>query len=373
MLVHFECENFRGFKERLVFDLAAHTYEFGSDLVKDGVVKNVLIYGPNGIGKSSLGMALFDVVGHLTDNKPMSAELLDPYVNLDSTAKSVAFKHKFKFQEGWVTYEYEKDRPDHLIHESLWFDNDLVLDWNHANSEGNLYREDILGAINLEKRDPQVSVVKYVYRTQKSKGHALMIRMMKFLESMLWFRRLSDGPGYAGFQVKREYLGEAIIQKGKLKEFERFLHKHGLDYVLESAKVGGHDVIMVKFENGRAPFADVASSGTINLELFFYWSIAAFPSVSLLFIDEYDAYFHYESSRALLEMLNKSVGFQVFLTTHNTYLMQNGLTRPDACYLMSRTKERGHRIVALCDATEKEIRLAHNLEKMYTHGVFREF
>ena len=58
---------------------------------------------------------------------------------------------------------------------------------------------------------------------------------------------------------------------------------------------------------------------------------------------------------------------QVILTSHNTYLMQNKLTRPDCCYIMSDNK-----ITNLCNATDKEIREAHNLEKMYVNGVFNE-
>jgi len=259
------------------------------------------------------------------------------------------------------------------VHESLWIGDKMVLDWNYVNSDGNLYVEKSLGVIDLKKRDSQVSIVKYVYRTLKSKGNVLLDRMMAFVESMLWFRRLADGPAYAGFQMRRDSIGEVIIRQGKLHDFEQFLYKHGINYSLSEEKVGGHDVIMVNFANGSVPFKSVASSGMANLELFFYWSISAFPTLSLLFIDEYDAYFHYESSRALLEELNHSeYGFQVMLTTHNTYLMQNGLTRPDACYLLTKSGKSGSRIVTLCDATEKEIRHAHNLEKMYTHGVFRE-
>ena len=28
---------------------------------------NALIYGHNGVGKSNLGLAIFDIIGHLTD------------------------------------------------------------------------------------------------------------------------------------------------------------------------------------------------------------------------------------------------------------------------------------------------------------------
>ena len=51
------------------------------------------------------------------------------------------------------------------------------------------------------------------------------------------------------------------------------------------------------------------------------------------------------------------------MTSHNTNLMD---MRPDCLFILSR---RG-RLTALCDATERELREGHNLEKMYIGGEF---
>ena len=120
-------------------------------------------------------------------------------------------------------------------------------------------------------------------------------------------------------------------------------------------------------EDKDVPFTSVASTGTKALYLLYVWSVSAFKKISLLFIDEFDAFFHYASAESVVKMLNKHSNFQTILTTHNTYLMQNRLTRPDCCYLMSKNK-----INNLYDATDKEIREAHNLEKMYINGAFAE-
>ena len=78
MLKRFEVENFKGFDERVVLDLTARDYSFNSILVKNGIVNKAIIYGKNGIGKSSLGIALFDIIGHLTDKEKMQY-ILDTY------------------------------------------------------------------------------------------------------------------------------------------------------------------------------------------------------------------------------------------------------------------------------------------------------
>ena len=61
----------------------------------------------------------------------------------------------------------------------------------------------------------------------------------------------------------------------------------------------------------------------------------------------------------------KEVSSQVVLTTHNTTLLDNDLIRPDCGFKIS---ESG--ITSLHNSTSKDIRLAHNLEKMYRAGSF---
>ena len=67
MLVRFAVKNYRGFSQRLEWNLSnPSNYEYNNYAIKDGVIKNGIVYGPNGSGKTNLGMALFDIVNHLT-------------------------------------------------------------------------------------------------------------------------------------------------------------------------------------------------------------------------------------------------------------------------------------------------------------------
>ena len=58
---------------------------------------------------------------------------------------------------------------------------------------------------------------------------------------------------------------------------------------------------------------------------------------------------------------------QAVLTTHNTSIMSNDLLRPDCYFIMSDAD-----IKPMHQFTEKELRKAHNIEKMYRAGVFNE-
>ena len=55
----------------------------------------------------------------------------------------------------------------------------------------------------------------------------------------------------------------------------------------------------------------------------------------------------------------------ILTTTHNTDLMSNDLLRPDCYFLLE-----NNGIKAISELTEKELRQAHNLQKMYKAGAF---
>ncbi|ROW57492.1 ATP-binding protein, partial [Cronobacter malonaticus] len=80
MLYKFEVEGFKGFEHKLSFDLSHQkNYEFNQECIRDGVIRKSIVYGKNGIGKSNLGLALFDIVSHLTDYN-VSKSLYGGYV-----------------------------------------------------------------------------------------------------------------------------------------------------------------------------------------------------------------------------------------------------------------------------------------------------
>ena len=110
----------------------------------------------------------------------------------------------------------------------------------------------------------------------------------------------------------------------------------------------------------------VASSGASALLIYFYW-YKHFNDVKFLFIDEFDAFYHFELSKKIIENIVKYDNMQTILTSHNTYLVNNELLRPD-CYF----KLNNGKLTSFSDSTDREIREGHNLEKMLRQGEFDE-
>ncbi|NLG14731.1 MAG: AAA family ATPase [Lentisphaerae bacterium] len=371
MLKRFIVKNYKCFRD-LEFDLtaeAAKDYSFNQNIVKDGIVVKALVYGKNGSGKSSLGTALLDIVTHLTDKHCFSPRHTSNYLNLNTGDKKAIFRYEFVFDGVEVIYEYAKTSVDNLVWERLTIDSHEVLDYSFTDARRRHISPELAGKLNMPLPDNRLSILKYIYRnTPTTALPRPFLKMMRFCEGMLWFRSLSDGNSYCGLTNGNLSLVNMLHASGELKEFQDFLAKNELEYDLHFEDIGGEPELWAYFDKGqrKARFIDIASAGTKALMLFFNWMTFGKKKLSFMFIDEFDAYYHYEVAASILTRLNEQhKGLQAVLTTHNTYLMQNKLTRPDCCYILTNEKA-----TSLKNATKRELREAHNLENLYTNGAF---
>jgi len=368
MLKYFEVMNYKGFKDGISIDFSKHReYSYHQSFIKNNIVNKGLIYGKNGAGKSNFGLALFDIVSHITAKFKPNMNL--SYQNGYNFNEKVDFKYVFAFEDCEVTYEYSKAAPNAILSEKLYFNNKIVIDYdfNHQEQITILIKE--AETLQLkEKLRIEQSFVKYLYTNSSLSEEHYLTRMMKFVDKMLWFRSVKDNQ-FGGYKENPEYLADMIQSKDALKDFEQFLYNidTNLKYKLTIEKDPyNKNIMMVDFENGyKLPFNSIASTGTLSLWLFYCWSLE-FNDISFLFIDEFDAFYHYETAETILNKINSRDNFQSFVSTHNTSLMNNELIRPDCCYIISENKI----IKSLPECTEKEIREAHNLERMYKNGGF---
>lgn len=68
-----------------------------------------------------------------------------------------------------------------------------------------------------------------------------------------------------------------------------------------------------------------------------------------------------------MTMLEEMSWCQKILTSHNTNLLTNRIMRPDCYFILTKDK-----LTSLANATKRELREGHNLEKLYMSGEFDE-
>lgn len=365
MLKKFAVTNFRGFANRIEWDLSnPSNYEFSQYAIKDGIIKNAIIYGPNGSGKSNFSFAMFDIVNHLTQKHKEP----DFYVNFPYASQldmPVKFEYTFQFEGDVLEYVYTKDRNGNLLTEDI-----DVNGVNMIHRQEKKIKFDSSLMINkkatealLKENDNKVSVISFLLASIPLSSTHYLIKMRDFVNSMLWFRNL-DERGFIGLQTGGTKLEEYIIKNGYIEEFAKFLEDISGQHFDFSLTDADDKYLKCKIDNVSIPFGMLASTGTRSLKLLFYW-ITNLKNASLVFIDEFDAFYHFKLAFAVCKHLFSFDNCQVFMTSHNTYLMTNDLLRPDCNFILDQNI-----VKPLCECTEKELRFGHNIEKIYKSGAF---
>ncbi|MGF6905796.1 AAA family ATPase [Fusobacterium sp. PH5-44] len=364
MLIKFSVENFKNFEKKLEVDFTkVNNYSFNSEAIKNKVVNKGLIYGINGSGKSNLGFAIFDIISHVTDNegKPGYYEY---YLNGDSEKEYAEFIYEFSFDNTEVKYHYRKSDYDTLEYEALYIKNHLVLEFDRKNNKEALIKLEGTENLNRAFGDSKLSLVKYVKNNTLYSKESPIGQFFSFVDGMLWFRSV-EGNGYIGYMNGTRDLNEVIIEKDLVNKFEEFLYEAGIKNELGIMKSGKREELTCKFKYEDIPLNKIASSGTKSLWLLYHWLQEMEKGIMFLFIDEFDAFYHPNLSKKIIEILKKYEKFQTFLTTHSPYLMNNELLRPDCYFILKDNK-----LISLSESTDKELREAHNIEKMYRAGAF---
>lgn len=366
MLIKFAVKNYRGFTNKIEWDLShPSSYSFNTGAIKDGVVKNGIIYGPNGSGKTNLGLAIFDIANHLSHKWKKQNYYLN-YSSAYNYKSPVEFEYTFKFGDSIFNYIYSKvsrDLKGVLVAEQLFLDGKELL--YKSGKDLRIADEFALTKVALDsikKSANNLSVVNYLLgAVPLPKNHAL-IKLRDFVENMLFFRSL-DNREFIGLKEGGSNIEEYIIQNNLAEDFATFLKEISNQEYKFAKPVIGENILYCIMGGLKIPFLWVASTGTLNLELQYYW-LKEMVKAPFVFIDEFDAFYHHELSYAICRRLFETPN-QLFLTTHDTYLLTNDLLRPDCFFYLKNNK-----INALCSLTDKELRQGHNLEKLYRGGTF---
>lgn len=375
MLTSFSVKNFKNFAKKFTIDLSnIKQYAYSEACVKDGIVKTGLIYGPNSIGKSNLGKAIFDIVQTVTD-KERRPDLYLSYANAKHPELATEFVYEFVFGSSRVRYEYSKLTYEDIIKEAFFIDGVEIVsrygDSFHTNLEGS-------ATLNSNKLNSKISVMRFIKANAvlaDNPTNNVVWSFFSFIDRMLMFSNLRQNY-YQGFIVGNPAVDVEIIKKGKLAELETFLNSADVECSLKNLEINGQQKMFFYFgDNHYIDFWDNASTGTQSLVFFFYWymQMQADPSLapSFVYLDEFDAFYHEKTAAKVVELLRQTQS-QVILTTHDSSLLTNELLRPDCAFNMLPEYKNSDSYVMgpLSSRTEKELRQALNIPKMFRAGAF---
>lgn len=364
MLKKFYVTNFRGFSQRIGIDFSNHrSYEFNQSAIHDGIIKNGILYGPNGSGKTNFSLAIFDIVYHLSQNFK-EPSYYNNYVYAGNPQSLVSFSYTFQFGSEELVYAYAKNNLGVLKEEALTVNgkevfkrtkDSLVFDESQYPVEQTIKEK-------LKKNETNISIINFFITSFPLEQNHYLLKLQKFVSGMLWFGCL-EVREFIGLESSPENTIAYILKHGLVDDFASFLKSvSGQQFNFLPAEPNG-TILYCSFKGKQVPFYQIASTGTHALVLLYYW-MQKLSKASFVFIDEFDAFYHFQLSYEVCKQLF-SHKCQVFLSSHNTYLMTNDLLRPDCNFVI-----KDNSIHPICDLTDKDLRFGHNIEKLYRGGAF---
>lgn len=357
MLRRFSVENYRGFTSRLTLDFGSpSSYTFNSGAIEGGCVSKGIIYGPIGAGRTNLGLAILDITAHLTGRELPTPR--GPYLNLGSAKPEAVFEYTFNFGGHEVIYRYAKTNARTLTAESLRIDGLEVIRYNHARRYGFTRLEGSGTPTVPSENGRPLSCILHAAGSDlpDSVQNHLISELLNYAERMMYI-----GPPDGRCDPEA---AERIIKARKIRDFQRFLRENGLQYRLRTRTVDGRKVIFCQMDEQETDFLRIASAGTLALAEF-YDLYLRMNDASFVFMDGTDSFYDFKVAESIQRRVIAIPGVQILTATHNTNLLSNDILRPDCYFLL-----KDNQIRALSDLTAKELRRAHNLQKMYMEGVF---
>lgn len=373
LLKRFKVKNYKCFKKEFSFDLSktrdySNVDFFISNQVdeKTRISKKALLYGYNGIGKSSLCLAIMDITNHLTDNEKLFDGFFFNLENFKNNSKNnyAVFEYVFDDNGKELIYKYTKSDILDLVREELIYDDNVVFKYSY----GDIKDENVVNIEGLEHLatidlSTKTSFLRYINTvcnyTEQGIGDLSI-----FASKMLYFRSTNDGNRYVGYKKGSHFIFDEIASNNMISDFENFLKSMGIDYKLEQRlnTNTNRPTVVANFNGNVIALDTIASSGTKVLSLFYYW-MKHFDDLSFLIIDEFDAYYHSELAELVYKMIC-SKNMQSIVTTHNTDILSYDCCRPDCVYVSN-----GRKVENLSNLANefgmKEIRKGNNLKNLY--------
>lgn len=380
MLKKFTVMNYKNFKKPLTVDFSkVGGYRFNTDCVSENIITKLLIYGRNTTGKTNLGEAMTDIQGIMFDTRQSDNDI---FLNADSDETTAEFTYEFEFGKDTLQYFYCLDERRVLYKEKLSVNGYNIFDIDFTTAEYDVDLKQVCAetvVIDMYRRaidevrgqgiaEKQLPFLRWLVNNAAFGSDSPLMKLYSYVSSMRKQSIRLTTQNRQGRSYDRFY--ELLAKGGNLKDFEDFLHAMGIEcnLVMEMLPDGRYELYF-KYHT-LVPFAKNASSGTIALMNLYLFFIMPAAEASFFYMDEFDAFYHYEMSDNVIKYIKKHYPkCQFVMTTHNTNLMSNRLMRPDCLMILSRYGT----LTALCDATERELREGHNLEKMYKSGEFEKY
>lgn len=415
MLLSLYFENFRSFKDGVLFDLLAESSKAKEQnvflqVINKGaleedvrLLKSAVIYGANASGKSNLIRGVKDILGFVCNTQIRAGERIPAYnpFAFDNTSavspvkfaiefigqESVRYKYEIHFDEQGVVFEkltyWPQSKPIVLIErqaeeavgltQKIRFRDsqkyqhlDIFRNQAALSKFGSQEADELLSNVFLYFTTIQIvtlldSVGGYGEQTVISERLAADTTLMKRMNELL---RFADTGLSAVFLRKGERPVLRLSKDGKLESVNRPVYDmNALHPVFKNGKPTGLDVSL--------PFSE-ESNGVKTLYTFGGKILSTLDSGGVIFVDELETSLHPYLSKLLVvmfqsERINKK-NAQLVFTTHDTNLLERSIFRRDQIWITQKDESGATELYSLQQFPD--VREDTPFDKWYLAGKF---
>ena len=366
MLTRFWVENYRCFRERIILDMTnKKNYSYGTECVRGDFLDKVVVIGDNGAGKTSFGYALVDIITTLTGfQKDIGQNEESCFLNGDSDEDVATFHYEFLVHSSYVEYEYGKPSPHSIVRERLSVDHKVVFDYDLRDMSGAVFNLDVLGDVYMSPESIYGSkaLLRMIGETSRLSDVPAVKAVLDFARDSVYYRAMWRMDEHIGIIDDDDDICGYIIDNGLVEDLQEFLRTDCHTDVLLGVEEGR---LVICTGRRNLPFLKAASRGTVLLTRLYCWDRRSKNREALMFLDDFDDMFNYQTSENVMERIIRKGVAQCVFVTHNAELISDDALRPDCCFILN-----GRKLLSLSSLTDKNIRRGHNLAKMLRDGEF---
>lgn len=376
MLLEFQTENFKSFKDRIIFSMVPAPKQKGLDysILNTKVGKkdckalcSAVVYGPNASGKTNILGAIqtFKSIvlrGNIKNSPPLSPNPTDYYLELipNNTlkeSKTVFFLIKFIHNNYLINYSFsldlgffmDKDYERSVVNEELEINEKRIfIRENKKLTFDNLKDIKDLLIPNYEKN---LKTIHTIVENSMQKEDLFLMNGFKTILSPTITELVSD---YLNNKLEVAYhadLMRSVPQFSSKTAVDRFMNEAVKDFGINS-----NELVYVKSEKNDEPIlcsvmddkkvlpADVFESyGTVRFVNLFPMIVHALKNGGTLVIDEFDSSIHPMAIMSIIgvfhnDEINKNLA-QLIFNTHNPLYLNGNILRRDEIKFVERDDE----------------------------------
>ena len=364
MLTKITLDNFKSFKNKTVVDLTKTNYTILPQNVADnGVLKGCVFVGANASGKSTIILAVKLLLDLLFSERNINSGM---FLCMFGDTNKYSLSYEFLIENKTISYSFEVDVAKKMISESLYIDNELLLQRMGlsaksyiADSNGINYDEEDVGKDSLFLRT--------LYFNTKFASNSTLGSWMDYLKKSFYVNMFK---GEIVSYGKRDMTIATYLDNGGCDVINNFFDEYNFEQKVEFVHrtsggkisfVAGEDedvkTVFFKRKGIEVPIPFFEESlGNQNLLRILPVFLSAINNGGMLLIDEFSSGFHNELESLLVRYFMEK-----------TNLLSNSILRPDQEYSVEFQDQNGSTVKRF---SSEQPRSAQNIEKMYVSGVF---